>query len=103
MKPADNDTEINLDDNVVVPLAESRAFLKGPGFDAQFVHTLGHSDDSVSLLLDSGDVFTGDLTHPQFITDEEAEITMRSWRTLRELGATMVYAGHGPVRPIAAS
>lgn len=102
MKPADNYTEINLDDNVVVPLAESRAFLKGLGFDAQFVHTPGHSDDSVSLLLDSGDVFTGDLTHPQFITDEEAEVTMRSWRTLRELGATMVYPGHGPVRPIAA-
>ena len=55
----------------------------------------------MSLLLDSGEVFTGDLTHPQFITDEEAEVTKRSWRTLKELGATTVYAGHGPVRPIA--
>ena len=102
MKPADNYTEINRDDNVVVPLAESRVFLQGLGFDAQFVHTPGHSDDSVSLLLDSSDVFTGDLTHPPFITDEEAEVTTQSWRTLRELGATAVYAGHGPVRPIAA-
>ena len=100
MKPADNYTEIKLDDNVVVPIAESRAFLAKLGFAGQLVHTPGHSDDSVSLLLASGEVFTGDLTHPQFITDEEAAVTMRSWRTLKELGATTVYAGHGPIRPL---
>jgi glyoxylase-like metal-dependent hydrolase (beta-lactamase superfamily II) len=102
MKPADNYTEIRLDDNVIVPLAESRAFLRKLGFDGQLVHTPGHSDDSVSLLLDSGEVFTGDLTHPQFITDEEAAVTLKSWATLLGLGATTVYAGHGPVRPLPA-
>jgi ribonuclease/clavin/mitogillin len=83
-----------------VPIAESRALLKTLGFEGQFVHTPGHSDDSVSLLLESGEVFTGDLTHPQLITEEEAEVTLKSWRTLKELGATTVYAGHGPVRPL---
>jgi len=102
MKPVDNYTEIRVDDNVVVPIAESRAFLMKLGFAGQFVHTPGHSDDSVSLLLDSGEVFTGDLTHPQFITEEEAPVTLNSWARLRELGAKTVYAGHGPVRPIAA-
>jgi glyoxylase-like metal-dependent hydrolase (beta-lactamase superfamily II) len=102
MKPADHYTEIRLDDNVVVPLAESRAFLRKLGFDGQLVHTPGHSDDSVSLLLDSGEVFTGDLTHPALITDAEAEVTTRSWRALKELGASVVYAGHGPVRPMPA-
>lgn len=103
MKPADNYTEIRVDDNVVVPIAESRTFLKTLGFDGQFVHTPGHSDDSVSLVLDSGEVFTGDLTHPQFITEEEASVTLKSWATLRELGAKIVYAGHGPVRLITTS
>lgn len=103
MKPADNYTEIRVEDNVVVPIAESRTFLKTLGFDGQFVHTPGHSDDSVSLLLDSGEVFTGDLTHPQFITEEEASVTLKSWAMLRELGAKMVYAGHGPVRLITTS
>jgi glyoxylase-like metal-dependent hydrolase (beta-lactamase superfamily II) len=102
MKPVDNYTEITLDDNVIVPLAESRVFLGTLGFDGQLVHTPGHSDDSVSLLLDSGEVFTGDLTHPQFITDEEAAVTLKSWVTLRELGATTVCAGHGPIRPMPA-
>ena len=103
MKPADNYTEIRIDDNVVVPITESRTYLKTLGFDGQFVHTPGHSDDSVSLLLDSSEVFTGDLTHPQFITEEEASVTLKSWATLRELGAKMVYAGHGPVRLITKS
>ena len=101
MKPADQYTEISLHDNVVVPLGESRAFLKGLGFDGQLVHTPGHSDDSVSLLLDSGEVFTGDLTHPSRITEDEAAVTMQSWRRLAERGATLVHPGHGPVGPLA--
>jgi endoribonuclease LACTB2 len=57
----------------------------------------GHSDDSVSLLLDNGAVFTGDLTRPQFISVEDREAVLASWRLLRERGATHVYPGHGPV------
>lgn len=101
MKPGDRYTEIRLDDNVVVPVADSRAFLKGLGFDGQLVHTPGHSDDSVSLLLDSGEAFTGDLTHPSLVTGETADLVHASWARLRALGATTVHAGHGPVRPIA--
>ena len=101
MKPADHYTEIRLGDNVIVPLAESRSFLKTIGFDGQLVHTPGHSDDSVTLVLDSGEAFTGDLTHPALVTDETAEAVMASWQRLRDHGATTVYAGHGPVRPIA--
>ena len=92
-------TDIRLTDNVVVAIADSRAFLANLGLSGEFVHTPGHSDDSVSVLLDSGDVFTGDLTHPAFITEAEADVTNASWRSLRARGATTVYAGHGPVRP----
>ena len=67
--------------------------------DSEIVHTPGHSDDSVSLLLDDGPVFTGDLT-PLLIGSEDQAVVAASWRTLRERGATHVYPGHGPVRPI---
>lgn len=93
-------TDINLHDNLVISCAESRAALAALGIDGQIVHTPGHSDDSVSLLLDTGAVFTGDLTHPSLVTEETAEQVGRSWRTLRDLGATTVYPGHGPVYPI---
>ncbi len=100
VKPADQYTPITLDDNVSLACAESRAFLKRLGFDGEIVHTPGHSDDSVSLLLDGGAVFTGDLTWPTFMGEDDAEQVMASWGALRAKGATTVYAGHGPIRPM---
>jgi endoribonuclease LACTB2 len=100
VKPDDHFTEIALFDNDVFPLSESRARLAELGFAGEILHTPGHSDDSVSLLLDSGEVFTGDLTHPTLITEAEADVTNASWQLLRDHGATTVYAGHGPIRSI---
>jgi glyoxylase-like metal-dependent hydrolase (beta-lactamase superfamily II) len=98
MKPADHYTPITLDDNLVIPLAEGRPLLKGLGIDGEFVHTPGHSPDSVSLLLDGGSVFTGDLTWPTFAEEQDIATVARSWDLLRAKGAKQVYAGHGPIR-----
>jgi glyoxylase-like metal-dependent hydrolase (beta-lactamase superfamily II) len=68
------------------------------GIPGEILPTPGHSDDSVSLLLDNGTVFTGDLTHPAFIGVEDREVVLANWRLLRERGATCVYPGHGPAR-----
>ena len=97
-KPADRYTEIVLGDNLVISCAASRAFLATLGIAGGIVHTPGHSDDSVSLVLDSGEAFTGDLTHPGLTTTETAEQVALSWQSLHDHGATMVYPGHGPVR-----
>lgn len=70
------------------------------GIAGEIVPTPGHSDDSVSLLLDDGSVFTGDLTPPTLVGEDDARIVAASWRLLRERGATRVYPGHGPVRPM---
>lgn len=100
IKERDRYREIVLNDNLVVTCAESRAFLATLGFAGEIVHTPGHSDDSVSLVLDTGAVFTGDLTYPGLATEETADTVARSWRALHDLGATTVYGGHGPVRPL---
>lgn len=102
-KEADQLTDISPNGNLVISCAESRALLAAIGIAGQLVHTPGHSDDSVSLLLDTGEVFTGDLTHPMFVTEDSADVVAGSWQRLRDLGATTVYAGHGPVRPISAA
>lgn len=99
-KEPDRYTEITPDGNLVVSCAESRALLATLGINGQFVHTPGHSDDSITILLDSGEAFTGDLTWPMFATEETMEQVMASWAHLRALGARTVYAGHGPVRPM---
>ena len=98
VKPADRFTEISLDDNHVITLAESRSVLASIGIAGQILHTPGHSPDSVSLLLDGGEVFTGDLTHPMFATEETMDEVTASWDLLMEHGATTVYPGHGAIR-----
>lgn len=99
-KPQDNYVEITPDGNIVISCDQSRQLLVEIGIPGEIFHTPGHSDDSVSLLLDNGAVFTGDLTHPHFVGREDPEIVAASWRLLQEKGATQIYPGHGPIRPI---
>jgi glyoxylase-like metal-dependent hydrolase (beta-lactamase superfamily II) len=100
MKPQDRYVDITTHDNVTISFAESRPRLARIGIGGEIVHTPGHSDDSVSLLLDDGSAFTGDLTHPALVGEEDSWVVADSWRRLRERGAVRVYPGHGPVRPM---
>ena len=99
-KPRDQYLDIAMDDNVTISFAESRTVLGRIGIVGEILHTRGHSDDSVTLLLDDGVAFTGDLTPPALAGKDEATVVAASWRLLRERGATRVYPGHGPVRPM---
>jgi ribonuclease/clavin/mitogillin len=99
-KPQDKYVEITMHDNVIISFSESRSVLERIGILGEIVHTPGHSDDSVSLLLDDGSVFTGDLTHPAFVGESDAAVVSASWRLLQERGAVRVYPAHGPVRPM---
>ena len=100
-KPRDQYVDITLHDNVTTSFAESRALLERIGIAGEIIPTPGHSADSVSLLLDDGSAFTGDLTPLPLAGEDDAGIvTATSWRLLREHGATRIYPGHGPVRPM---
>ena len=99
-KPQDKYVDITMHDNVIISFPESRSVLERIGIPGEIVHTPGHSDDSVSLLLDDGSVFTGDLTHPALVGESSAAVVSASWRLLRERGATRVHPAHGPVRPM---
>jgi endoribonuclease LACTB2 len=99
-KPADDYTEISDQGNVVISTAESRSLLSRMGISGEIVHTPGHSDDSVTLLLDSGEAFTGDLTPMEMIGAEDPEVVARSWELLRAKGASVIYGGHGGPREI---
>jgi ribonuclease/clavin/mitogillin len=99
-KPRDHYVEITLEDNVLISATESRALLTDIGIDGEILHTPGHSDDSVSLLLDDGPVFTGDLTPYEYAWSESAEVVRNSWQMLYSKGARMIYPAHGPIRPL---
>jgi glyoxylase-like metal-dependent hydrolase (beta-lactamase superfamily II) len=90
--------DISLDGNVTISFAQSRALLEQIGIRGEILSTPGHSDDSVSVLLDDGSVFTGDLTPLEGAWGAAGEVVKSSWRMLQERGGKMIYPAHGPVR-----
>jgi ribonuclease/clavin/mitogillin len=99
-KPQDHYMDITLDGNLTIPFTQGRALLSDIGISGEILPTPGHSDDSVSLLLDDGSVFTGDLTPLEHAWGEAGELVNGSWQLLKDKGAKLVYPAHGPVRTI---
>lgn len=79
--------------------------LEDYGIHGKALHTPGHSPGSMSLLLDTGDAFVGDLAvngllmmrigpgMPRFAEDIGA--VKESWRLLLDSGAKWIYPAHG--------
>ena len=96
IKSRDAFTDITTHDNVVIACADSRAFLAKIGIPGEIVHTPGHSDDHVTLVLDNGAAFTGDL-NPIAMISENADVAKASWQRLIDKGMNTVYPGHGNI------
>lgn len=74
------------------------------GIPGRILYTPGHTVGSLSVLLDSGEAFVGDLAMNKFplrrnpglpVLADDIEKVKDSWRNLMELGAVTVYPGHG--------
>jgi len=74
------------------------------GIEGNLFHTPGHTAGSISLLLDSGDAFVGDLLMHGFpmrrkaglpIFADDLETVKRSVRMLLSQGAARFFPGHG--------
>jgi ribonuclease/clavin/mitogillin len=103
MKPDMHYLDIDLHDSTVVALAESRSFLAKLGIIGEIVHTPGHSDDSVTLILDTGDAFTGDLQSESRADESSIDAVKSSWEKIRSMHAKTIHPGHGPSRPVPAT
>ncbi len=83
------------DDNIkIITQKESREFLKKYGIDGEIIHTPGHSDDSISLYLDNGSLFVGDLNPLYELELFKDTLTGKSWERLLSLDPAVVYYGH---------
>ncbi len=100
VKPQDGYRDIVPLGHTVVSAGASQAFLAGIGIAGQILATPGHSADSVTLILDEGPAFTGDLTAPGAVPDDPTDPAYQSWARIRAAGGRTVYPGHGPARPI---
>src|SRR5579864_6259558 len=59
MKPQNHYIDIDPSDNVILKMADSRTFLARLGIHGEVISTPGHSEDSITLILDEGAAFTG--------------------------------------------
>jgi ribonuclease/clavin/mitogillin len=97
-KPADRYVDITPDGNVTIGCSESRALLATMGIAGSIVHTPGHTDHCVSLVLDDGSAFVGDL--PAEFMAFDNTVALASWRQLRQMGVRRIYPAHGPSRTL---
>jgi len=90
--------------NVDIVLGGEDLSLAEYGIPGRVIYTPGHTSGSVSVLLETGDVFVGDLAMNGFplrlspglpIFAEDLGQVKDSWRTLLDAGAETVYPGHG--------
>lgn len=74
------------------------------GIPGKLVHTPGHTRGSVSVLMDSGEIFVGDLAMNKFpmrtnpglpVFGDDIQVVKESWRKVLEMGAKTVYPAHG--------
>jgi ribonuclease/clavin/mitogillin len=94
-KPDRDYEPITIDGTDLVVGSPNGQALRAIGIEGEILETPGHSDDSVSLLLASGDAFTGDLTRPDMVTEEKAAAVTASWQILLDRGAVRIWPGHG--------
>jgi glyoxylase-like metal-dependent hydrolase (beta-lactamase superfamily II) len=95
--------------NVDIVLEDNEFPLTDYGIPGKVIHTPGHSAGSVSVLLETGDVFVGDLAMNEFpwsfgpgfaAFGVSVESIKASWSLLLEKGAKMVYPAHGDPFPV---
>ncbi len=97
-KPVDHYVDITFDGNITISCEQSRHLLEQIDISGEILSTPGHSDHCVSLLLDDGSVFTGDLPPESMACDNP--VALASWNLLRQRGARRIYPAHGPIRGI---
>jgi glyoxylase-like metal-dependent hydrolase (beta-lactamase superfamily II) len=93
---------------VDLTLGDQGRSLSDFGIPGRVLYTPGHSSGSVSILLDSGEAFVGDLAMNTFplrlspglpIFAEDPSAVIDSWKMLLETGAKVVYPAHGKPFP----
>ncbi len=77
-----------------ISLEESAAFLAEMGLKGRILHTPGHSDDSISLWLEEGMLFVGDLNPLYELELHRGTEIGASWESLLSLKPKTVYYGH---------
>ena len=81
----------------VIACDKSREFLLRMGIHGEIIRTPSHSEDSVSLVLDDGDCFVGDLEPYEYLEAYEENAPLRSdWKHILSFRPGRVFYAHRP-------
>jgi glyoxylase-like metal-dependent hydrolase (beta-lactamase superfamily II) len=93
-----------LDDGDIVATGDDSQLLRRIGIAGNILYTPGHTIDSISIIMDNGDAFVGDICmnfmnfcgihyRPIWLYDEG--LVFDSWRKIIESGSRTIYPAHG--------
>ncbi|MEN8194509.1 MAG: MBL fold metallo-hydrolase [Bacteroidota bacterium] len=89
---------------VDIVMGDNDFSLKEYGISGKVMYTPGHSQGSLSVLLESGETFVGDLAMNKFplclspglpIFADDLSLVKKSWNNLLDKGSKTIYPSHG--------
>ena len=87
----------------LIRIEESRKFLSGIGIDGEIIAAPSHSPDSISLLLDSGDAFVGDLQPYEYLDGYDGDDAAKAdWTRIHSFQPKRIFYAHAdsPKTPV---
>lgn len=93
--PKANFKDIILSNATVLSDSNSSSFLESIGIHGNLITTPGHSDDSVSLVIDNECVFTGDLPRFDLAETYNDLVIEDSWEIILKYNVKIIYPSHG--------
>ena len=92
---------INKADAILVKCEESRAFLHSMGIEGEILSTPSHSNDSISLVLDNGTCFVGDLEPIDYLEAYDDNVALKEdWESIMKHNPKVVFYAHANERMI---
>ena len=89
------------DETIIISCADSRNFLAEIGIAGEIIYTPGHSDDSISIILDEGIAIVGDLDPiDSVLAYNDNAVLKNSWNKVLDHDLKVVFYGHANERDV---
>lgn len=86
---------INANNSIIISCKDSREFLENMGIEGEIISTPSHSEDSISLILDNGTCFVGDLEPMEYLDAYDDNVKLESdWKLIMSYNPKIIYYAH---------
>ena len=85
----------------IISCAQSRVFLESLGISGEIIHTPSHSPDSISVILDTGECFTGDLEPLDYLEAYNDNPALKTdWDRIMCYHPKKIFYAHAPEKEL---